>query len=513
MSQPRSVTILIAALGGEGGSVLADWIVSAASLLNFPVQSTSVPGVAQRTGATNYYIEVFPVSHEQLGGREPVMSLTPTIGDVNFIAATELVEAGRALQTGYANQRNTVLVASSHREFSVAEKVATADGRFESDQILDAAKALTAVAIVFDMRKIAWEIGTVINTVLFGAMVGSGSFPLSRAVCEEAIRRSGKSVEASLRGFNAGWEYASSGAHQKATKSEPPPSRPVSASAMRLPVELQQIASDGISVTTDYQDETYATVYLKKLERVSKAEANIVGNERFRVSQEVARHLALLMSYEDVIRVAELKTRRTRLARLRQEFQRDGKGLLQITEHLKPGFDDISSMLPVYLAKLGKSLFPAMIGKGHTAIRLRSDTVIGFSALRILSLLKPTRRWSLRFQEEQASIARWLHAIELALPLSPELAYEIATSGNLLKGYGQTRERGDKALASIVEYMDGSENADPVVLEVLIRKYRFEVEANPDGCITLDSRGIQSQQSKVQPIKFFRPQRRGVEVP
>ena len=158
MSQPRSVTILIAALGGEGGSVLADWIVSAASLPNFPVQSTSVPGVAQRTGATNYYVEVFPVSHDQLGGREPVMSLTPTIGDVNFIAATELVEAGRALQTGYANQRNTVLVASSHREFSVAEKVATADGRFESEQILDAAKALTAVAIVFDMRTIAWEI-------------------------------------------------------------------------------------------------------------------------------------------------------------------------------------------------------------------------------------------------------------------------------------------------------------------------------------------------------------------
>jgi indolepyruvate ferredoxin oxidoreductase, beta subunit len=50
--QARPITILIAALGGEGGGVLTDWIVAAASQLGFPVQSTSIPGVAQRTGAT-----------------------------------------------------------------------------------------------------------------------------------------------------------------------------------------------------------------------------------------------------------------------------------------------------------------------------------------------------------------------------------------------------------------------------------------------------------------------------
>jgi len=52
--QPRPIAILIAALGGEGGGVLTDWIVSAAAQLDFPVQSTSIPGVAQRTGATTY---------------------------------------------------------------------------------------------------------------------------------------------------------------------------------------------------------------------------------------------------------------------------------------------------------------------------------------------------------------------------------------------------------------------------------------------------------------------------
>ena len=59
--QARPITILIAALGGEGGGVLTDWIVAAASQLGFPVQSTSIPGVAQRTGATTYYIEIVPV--------------------------------------------------------------------------------------------------------------------------------------------------------------------------------------------------------------------------------------------------------------------------------------------------------------------------------------------------------------------------------------------------------------------------------------------------------------------
>ena len=44
MSTPRPITILIAALGGEGGGVLTQWIVSAAAQAGFPVQSTSIPG-------------------------------------------------------------------------------------------------------------------------------------------------------------------------------------------------------------------------------------------------------------------------------------------------------------------------------------------------------------------------------------------------------------------------------------------------------------------------------------
>ena len=56
----RPITILIAALGGEGGGVLADWIIAAATAEDDPVQDTSIPGVAERTGVTTDYIELFP---------------------------------------------------------------------------------------------------------------------------------------------------------------------------------------------------------------------------------------------------------------------------------------------------------------------------------------------------------------------------------------------------------------------------------------------------------------------
>ena len=49
---PKPVTILVGALGGDGGGVLCDWIVSAAQSEGLGVQATQIPGVAQRTGAT-----------------------------------------------------------------------------------------------------------------------------------------------------------------------------------------------------------------------------------------------------------------------------------------------------------------------------------------------------------------------------------------------------------------------------------------------------------------------------
>ena len=81
----RPITILIAALGGEGGGVMADWLMEAATSSGYPAQATSIPGVAQRTGATTYYLEIYPAKRELLKGKEPVLSLTPSPGNVDVM--------------------------------------------------------------------------------------------------------------------------------------------------------------------------------------------------------------------------------------------------------------------------------------------------------------------------------------------------------------------------------------------------------------------------------------------
>ena len=204
----RPITILIAALGGEGGGVMADWLMEAATHSGYPAQATSIPGVAQRTGATTYYLEIYPAQRSALGGKEPVLSLTPSPGNVDVMVASELVEAGRAMLNGFVSPERTTLIASTHRIYATVEKMQMADGRFESARVHDAAKELAKAAVLFDMRALAQESGTVINAVLFGAMAGSGVLPLSREVCEQAIRRGGRGAEASLRGFAAGYDIA-----------------------------------------------------------------------------------------------------------------------------------------------------------------------------------------------------------------------------------------------------------------------------------------------------------------
>src|SRR6201994_597493 len=136
----RPITIAILAMGGEGGGVLADWIVDVAEHGGYLAQLTSVPGVAQRTGATIYYVELFPKSALAEGAPEPVMALMPMPGDVDIVVASELMEAGRAVQRGLVTPDRTALIASTHRVFAMTEKIAMADGRADAPVLLEACR-------------------------------------------------------------------------------------------------------------------------------------------------------------------------------------------------------------------------------------------------------------------------------------------------------------------------------------------------------------------------------------
>jgi len=125
----RPICIAVMAMGGQGGGVLADWIVELAESQSWHAQSTSVPGVAQRTGATIYYVEMLPPK----AGRAPILSLMPAPGEVDIVLAAELIEAGRSILRGLVTPDRTTLIASTHRLYSTAEKEkpgdATADQR------------------------------------------------------------------------------------------------------------------------------------------------------------------------------------------------------------------------------------------------------------------------------------------------------------------------------------------------------------------------------------------------
>ena len=358
----RPITILVAALGGEGGGVLADWLVAAATAESFPVQSTSIPGVAQRTGATTYYVEIYPARWDTLEGKRPVLALTPAPGNVDLMVASEIIESARAMQNGYVSPDRTTLIASTHRVYTVLEKMSMGDGRINVEKIMKAADKLARRAILFDMADLAVKSGTVISAVLFGAMAGSGTLPLSRTACEDAIRKAGKGVEASLKGFDLAYRHAT-GELKAATLEDAKRWKkfPVERVAKTFPPETHRIVEEGVARTTDYQDAAYASLYLDRIEPILAFDREKGGGDGmtssaggaaggYKLTNETARFLALWMSYEDVIRVADLKTRRSRFERVRNEVRAKPYEPVQIVEFLKPGVEEIAAVMPSGIA-------------------------------------------------------------------------------------------------------------------------------------------------------------------
>src|SRR5271155_4023533 len=155
----KPIGVAILAMGGQGGGVLADWIVALAEAQGFHAQSTSVPGVAQRTGATIYYVELI----RPVAGKQPVLSLMPVPGDVDVVIAAEMMEAGRAIQRGLVSPDRTTLIASTHRALSVLEKSKPGDGRADPAAVQTAAETLARRFLSADMQALAERSGSVIS--------------------------------------------------------------------------------------------------------------------------------------------------------------------------------------------------------------------------------------------------------------------------------------------------------------------------------------------------------------
>jgi indolepyruvate ferredoxin oxidoreductase beta subunit len=285
-SSERPFKLTIAALGGQGGGVLANWLIEIAEAENHLVQSTSVPGVAQRTGATIYYLEFFPRAAADREGREPIMALMPGSGDVDCVLASELAEAGRAIQRGLVNPDHTTLIASSHRSYAIGERSAMGQGAADEKQLLDLVRTQARRLILFDMDALAERHHSVISSVLLGALCGSGVLPFRKAAFESAIKKTGIAVATNLAAFEDACRLAEAGdsvfsVQQSAaaplsdlpSQARSPNLQPLIDRLRRLAVPLQPLALEGARRAIDYQDPAYAHLYLDRLERIAAIDA------------------------------------------------------------------------------------------------------------------------------------------------------------------------------------------------------------------------------------------------
>jgi indolepyruvate ferredoxin oxidoreductase beta subunit len=478
----RPITIAVVALGGEGGGVLADWIVDLAQHGGYLAQATSVPGVAQRTGATVYYVELFPRSAAQAAGRDPVLALMPVPGDVDVVLASELMEAARAVERGFVTPDKTLLIASTHRVFAMTEKIALADGRADAAALLAACRDAARQLVAFDMEALAEATGSALSAVLFGTLAGSGALPFPRMAFEAAIRRGQVGVNSSLAAFGAGFEAAQAGnaavpagvAGADGRHDTPNAIRDLLRDAERdFSGEARPMVLAGIERLNDYQDIEYAKDFIARLARLHEIDRQH-GDREHRLLAETARQLALGMAYEDTIRVADLKIRSSRFARVREEVQVEDGQILEIAEFFHPRTQEIADTLPAALGRWlmrtpwARRSLDRLTRKGKI---LKTTSVSGFLLLYLLSRLRPLRRRSLRFAAEQAALEAWLDLVAETAHTDYALALQVARTRSLVKGYGDTHERGrakfDK-LVALLPRLRARGNPGPL-LEGLIK--------------------------------------------
>jgi indolepyruvate ferredoxin oxidoreductase beta subunit len=429
-----------------------------------------VAGVAQRTGATVYYVEMAPA-----GTGMPIFSLMPAAGDVDIMITAEMMEAGRAILRGFVTPDRTVLITSTHRALAVSEKMVPGDGIASSDEVLAAAEVAARRLIAADFDTLAIKAGSVISASLFGALAGAEVLPFPRAAFEDAIRKGGKGVEASLRAFDVGYKAAREGDAKApepdtaASKPDTPqgPARLVAewqalvTRADKLPGEAAAMARAGLKKVVEFQDLAYGRAYLDRVEAVLAAD-----RAPFDLTREAAKYIANAMAYDDIIRVADQKTKLGRLARIGREMGAKDKNVMQVTEFLHPRAEELVSLLP---ARMGAAwaanpkrmaLIDRLFNKGR---RLRTDSLRGFLMLHVMGGLKGWRPRTLRHAEEVAHLNRWLETAMGYLPNNYDLAVEVMRCRRLVKGYSDTHARGlskfDRVLAAIALVKDREDAA------------------------------------------------------
>jgi len=456
------IKLAIMAVGGQGGGVLSSWIVDLAQRNGYQVQATSVAGVAQRTGATIYYIEMLPATDQQ-----PVFSLAPSPGDVDIVIAAELMEAGRAIMRGFVTADRTTLITSTHRAYATAEKIAPGNAIADTGLVMETARNASATFIAFDMESIANEAETVISAGLFGALAGSGTLPFPEDDYEGTIKTSGRNVEANLKAFRLSCAVAklpvdapdasiqSPAAEAKAENLPKGPSKllhkwqQLNARIQAMPGAVHKITQLGLNKVVDFQDVAYGAEFLDRIDQILLLDTE----EDYVLTTTAAKYIANAMAYDDIIWVADIKTRKSRFERISSEVGHGNNQTLHITEYFHPGGREFCSLLPAGIGRAVETrpkLFNALDWLVNRGRRVRSDTIFWFTILYLVSGLRKFRRKLLRHKVEQKHLDSLINEAVSKVETNYELAIEIFKCQRLIKGYSDTHQRGLSKFSRVI---------------------------------------------------------------
>ena len=521
MTQP--ITLLLCALGGEGGGVLSEWLIDTARRAGYSAQATSIPGVAQRTGATTYYLEVFPVPLAALEGRRPVFGLNPLPGRLDALVSSELMETARQIGNGLASAGHTLVITSSARALTTLEKMAPGDGRRDEADLLRLVREHSRAHHVLDMAALTRQAGTVVSATLLGCIAGSGLLPFARADYEATVGDGGGQAAASLRGFGLGFDAVSQQRAQirqiedallYSEHAAPAPRALEADLASIFPPSLHDMLALGHARVLDYQDAGYAARYVARLQQVLAAErrADPAGARGFAATREMARWLALWMAFDDIVRVADLKSRGGRWERVKGEVKLKPDDLLQVYDHFKPGVPELAALLPPALARRLLAWDRRRVAKGKTPLALPlkvgTHAVLGMLSLRVLASLKWLRVRGSRFALEQAMIDRWLGAVVDGLHADWQLGHELALCGRLIKGYGATNERAKDNLLHVVDHLAQSaafqSNDARARAVAAAREAALADDAGQALDLALLRHGAPARPVKAQPIRWMK---------
>jgi indolepyruvate ferredoxin oxidoreductase beta subunit len=346
--------------------------------------------------------------------------------------------------------------------YSIGEKQGLGDSTADAEHLSEVAGRYSKEFIHYDMLKLANDHGAVISSVLLGAVAGSEVLPFSKSSFEDVIRSSGKSVDVNLAAFEASAEKArlrgvevftpesKSLGEFKLPAAQTEKGRELLDQILTFPSLLHEVLYHGVSKCVDYQDHAYASWYLAQCESMYTLENTTNGP----VTTQVARYLALWMCYEDIPRVAQLKTRLSRVENIRREVKAAPNQILYITEFFSPRIEEMCAIMPKVIGdRILKSSFAKAVLKLFTGgKKLRTDGVFVFVLLRILASFRVIRRSSLGYDYEHKMIHRWLSSVMNALAKKDSVrALALARCGRLVKGYGETRHRTTSQLMDIVD--------------------------------------------------------------